>query len=479
MRSSAGVGMTPPKVEGAAKPTSSVMMSRMFGAPFGGATRGGHQGFDCASVEFDLAPEFRRRRRQHAAVDRRRGVGRSGAPVVCSRFGVTGAAGPRNAGRCCALARAERCDDRHTRPAKSRPRRGSGSRASLDPPPPKGRPIRKPVSRALGRRGGRRQPGQSQPNLRAWTTHARRRLATPARGEAPIPVVIPSPWPDRPIRRNILSAGPRGCHGLRAPSFGHMRKTRERGCKPEPGASQGRRDRLYELGHPRRSRPGASRRSGSAGFVALPAALRGARRGSRRGSAGGRDRAGDVRRSRQRPALCRARPAGRGRRRGDRMRGVRPDGLCATGARPRRVFSGLVALHAPTVREALRVLAEGLKTSDTGGAVAFAERGGEASLGYVVTAPDMEIVGPDRRRRYGDRLSTPCAQLCGPAWRPREVRLNAEGRRGQSPFLRLFEAPVAFGARRPPASSSTPRRSTRPCAAAMRITPKSSRRSMR
>ena len=41
MRSSAGVGMTPPKVEGAPKPTSSVMMSRMFGAPLGGTTLAG------------------------------------------------------------------------------------------------------------------------------------------------------------------------------------------------------------------------------------------------------------------------------------------------------------------------------------------------------------------------------------------------------------------------------------------------------
>src|SRR3990167_4415481 len=46
MRSRAGVGITPPNVLGAAKPTSSVMMSNMFGAPLGGTIRGGHQGFD-------------------------------------------------------------------------------------------------------------------------------------------------------------------------------------------------------------------------------------------------------------------------------------------------------------------------------------------------------------------------------------------------------------------------------------------------
>ena len=45
MRSRAGVGMTPPKVLGAPKPTSSVMISSTLGAPLGGTTRGGHQGF--------------------------------------------------------------------------------------------------------------------------------------------------------------------------------------------------------------------------------------------------------------------------------------------------------------------------------------------------------------------------------------------------------------------------------------------------
>src|SRR5215469_3790742 len=45
-RSSAGVGITPPKVLAAPKPVSSVMISRTFGAPLGGTTRGGHHGLD-------------------------------------------------------------------------------------------------------------------------------------------------------------------------------------------------------------------------------------------------------------------------------------------------------------------------------------------------------------------------------------------------------------------------------------------------
>src|SRR5208337_2126474 len=52
MRSMAGVGTTPPNVPGAPKPTSSVMISSTLGAPFGGTTRGGHQGVD--SVAFSL-----------------------------------------------------------------------------------------------------------------------------------------------------------------------------------------------------------------------------------------------------------------------------------------------------------------------------------------------------------------------------------------------------------------------------------------
>ena len=39
-RSSAGVGITPPKVDGAPKPTSSVMINRTFGDSGAGATRG-------------------------------------------------------------------------------------------------------------------------------------------------------------------------------------------------------------------------------------------------------------------------------------------------------------------------------------------------------------------------------------------------------------------------------------------------------
>src|SRR5262245_24798235 len=58
MRSMVGVGMTPPKVLGTPNPASSVMISSTFGAPLGGTTRGGHQGFDCSASSLITPPNF-------------------------------------------------------------------------------------------------------------------------------------------------------------------------------------------------------------------------------------------------------------------------------------------------------------------------------------------------------------------------------------------------------------------------------------
>src|SRR5436309_9215914 len=57
-RSRAGVGMTPPKVLGAPKPTSSVMMSSTLGAFLGGTTRGAHHAFDWAALSLMTPPNF-------------------------------------------------------------------------------------------------------------------------------------------------------------------------------------------------------------------------------------------------------------------------------------------------------------------------------------------------------------------------------------------------------------------------------------
>src|SRR5215471_7576798 len=58
MRSSAGVGITPPNVLGTPKPASSVMIRRTFGAPFGGTTRAGQYGLDCGAVSLITPPNL-------------------------------------------------------------------------------------------------------------------------------------------------------------------------------------------------------------------------------------------------------------------------------------------------------------------------------------------------------------------------------------------------------------------------------------
>src|SRR5664280_2724112 len=58
MRSSDGVGMTPPKVLGTPYPWSSVMMSSTLGAPFGGTTLGGHHGVESVAACVMTPPNF-------------------------------------------------------------------------------------------------------------------------------------------------------------------------------------------------------------------------------------------------------------------------------------------------------------------------------------------------------------------------------------------------------------------------------------
>src|SRR5262245_6759957 len=58
MRSIVGVGITPPNVLDTPYPASSVMISRTFGAPFGGTMRGGHDGTEPCMVCLITPPNF-------------------------------------------------------------------------------------------------------------------------------------------------------------------------------------------------------------------------------------------------------------------------------------------------------------------------------------------------------------------------------------------------------------------------------------
>src|SRR6266851_32284 len=83
MRSSAGVGITPPNVDGALKPASSVMMSNTLGAPFGGTTRGAHQAFDSEAFSLITPPNFGSGGGSCFPVIVVVAPGEPGSPVIC------------------------------------------------------------------------------------------------------------------------------------------------------------------------------------------------------------------------------------------------------------------------------------------------------------------------------------------------------------------------------------------------------------
>jgi hypothetical protein len=108
-------------------------------------------------------------------------------------------------------------------------------------------------------------------------------------------------------------------------------------------------------------------------------------------------------------------------------------------------LTGLVSLNAPTVREALEVIAGGLKTSDTGGALVLETRGAEACARYVVAAPGVEGADQIVDGAMAILVNTLRA-VCGAAWRASRVSLTRDPPRAKAPFSRFFDAPVEFAA---------------------------------
>src|ERR1700745_481152 len=77
------VGITPPNVLGAPKPSSSIMISNTFGAPFGGTTRGAHQGVDSEAFSLITPPNFGSGGGSCLPVIVVVAVGEPGTPVTC------------------------------------------------------------------------------------------------------------------------------------------------------------------------------------------------------------------------------------------------------------------------------------------------------------------------------------------------------------------------------------------------------------
>jgi AraC-like DNA-binding protein len=106
-------------------------------------------------------------------------------------------------------------------------------------------------------------------------------------------------------------------------------------------------------------------------------------------------------------------------------------------------LTGLVSIHSPTVRAALKVIIDTLKTSDTGGAAFLDVQDGLASFGYAVRAPNIEAVDQIEDGSVAIAFNI-TRQLCGPQWRPHRVRLARAPPRDKAPYLGFFEAPVDF-----------------------------------
>jgi hypothetical protein len=106
-------------------------------------------------------------------------------------------------------------------------------------------------------------------------------------------------------------------------------------------------------------------------------------------------------------------------------------------------LTSLVSLNSATVREAIRVVTDTLKTSETGGAAFLRVRERLASFGYAVMALNIEAVDQieDAAVAIGCNI---VRQLCGRKWRPLSVRLAREPPRDKTPFVRFFQAPVDF-----------------------------------
>ena len=106
-------------------------------------------------------------------------------------------------------------------------------------------------------------------------------------------------------------------------------------------------------------------------------------------------------------------------------------------------LAGLVSLSCPTVREGLQTIAEGLKTSNSGGMVTLDVRHGVASVGYAAVAPGVQ--NADQITDWGmARLANVMREFCGSSWRPERVFLTRAAPGDRSRFDAHFRAPIEF-----------------------------------
>lgn len=107
---------------------------------------------------------------------------------------------------------------------------------------------------------------------------------------------------------------------------------------------------------------------------------------------------------------------------------------------------GYLVRNQPTVRAALRTLVLNLHLQDRGAVAALDETGGRnANMSYAVCTPRTPETGliNSASIMVGHRL---LKSLCGPNWRPLEVRLAQSPPPDIAVYREMFEAPVRFDA---------------------------------
>ena len=106
-------------------------------------------------------------------------------------------------------------------------------------------------------------------------------------------------------------------------------------------------------------------------------------------------------------------------------------------------LTSLVSVNSATVRDALQVIVDTLKTSETGGATSLDIRGGLASFGYAVVAPGVESVDQIVDGSIAI-MHTIMRRLCGPVVAAEPGAAHPRSAARQRPFLEFFEAPIDY-----------------------------------
>lgn len=106
---------------------------------------------------------------------------------------------------------------------------------------------------------------------------------------------------------------------------------------------------------------------------------------------------------------------------------------------------GYVVKNSPDVETALRTLVLSLHTHDRGAVPTLSVEHGVVSLGYAILMPELPGMSQIAEGSLATVLNI-MRELCGPAWRPAEVRFSHSPPRDLGPLKRYFQVPLRFDA---------------------------------